>query len=70
MRPCAIAPGPFPLTTKFLWHPSGFVSEDARPLMMLRFPHDHPRSKGLRQGEKAAREGTRENVFQGAETVG
>ena len=70
MRRCAIAPKPFPHTTKSFWHSSGLVSEDARPLMMLRFPHDDPRSEGLRQGKEAAREGTEENVFQGAEAIG
>ena len=36
--------------------------------MMLRFPHGHPRSEGLRQGEEAACEGEGQDVFQGAET--
>jgi hypothetical protein len=69
MRRCGIALEPFPHSTKSFWHPSGFVSEDARPLMMLRFPHDDPRCEGLRQGEEAAREGTKEIVFQGAEAI-
>ena len=53
MRRCAIAPRRFPRSSRSSWHPASLVSEDARPLMVLRFPHEAPHSEGLRQGEEA-----------------